>query len=150
MTDAEVRELLAQLPRGHISSPALRTIEYVDELKEEETSPRHRRFSRLQILGEWSINKETNEGSAIIFRQHTMGNPNRFNFLNSILHEIGHAVYYRLSPGDKGEWAKLNTGTVILMNAQSRAADEHFCHLYAAYFCGMSLSAPDSVTSIPS
>lgn len=132
VTDAEVEDMLRQLPDTHVRTKALRSVQYLDDLREEE--PRHRRFPKHQIFGEWSINERTGEGSASVFRQHSTGNPDQPNFLATILHEVGHAVYYKLPEVEKIEWVQLHSSSVIIMNEQSRAPDEHFCHMYAAYF----------------
>lgn len=126
--------MLRQLPDWHVRTPALGSIKYVDQVKEEDRGSRHRRFPTQLILGQWDINHETGEGHASIYRQHANGNPEPYKFRDSILHEVGHATYHQLSEADKAEWAALHQQSVILMNAQSRVADEAFCHMYAAYF----------------
>lgn len=133
LTNDGVQELLRRLPGDHPCSPALRSLTYVDEVRHESNPRRHRRFPREQILGEWSINSETGYGDANIYRQHEDGNPNHFDFLRTILHEVGHSVHETLLDPDKVEWATIHAQSDVLINEQSRVADEHFCHLYAAY-----------------
>ena len=133
VTNKSVRDLLERLPKGHTRSLSLRSIRYVGEVVYEQAPRRHRRFPAHQIFGEWSINEDTGEGHATIFRQHEDGNQSEFDFLRTILHEVGHAVYRGLSDRDRGEWARLHAKSTMVMNEQSRVADEHFCHLYAVY-----------------
>jgi hypothetical protein len=134
ITDAGVRKLLASLPEDHTRTEAFRTLRYVDSTKYENTPRRHRRFPSQQVFGEWSINTETGTGNAVIYRQHEEhGNPNEFDFRRCILHEVGHAVHETMPSKDQLEWAKQHAELEIIMNEQSRAADEHFCYQYAAY-----------------
>lgn len=133
LTDAEVLEVFASLPATHVDSSVLKSIEYVDDVKEE-TDPRQRRFTRYQIFGDCSINEETGEAWATIYRQHASGNPDGFWFRHTILHEVGHAVYYRVvSAQDRASWSALHGNAMIVYNEQSRVPDEHFSNLYAAY-----------------
>lgn len=133
VTNADVRRLLRQLPTTHRDAKVLRSIQYVDSVRQE-TDPRRVRFTTYQVFGEYSVDEPSGEGHATIYRQHPSGNPNTFWLRHCILHELGHAVYHQeLSGSDRAEWAKRHANAVTLYNAQSRAADEHFCNLYAAY-----------------
>lgn len=133
VTDDDVRELFATIPVSHTASSVLQSIEYVDAIKEE-TNPRQRRFTKYQVFGDCAINEDAGEADARIYRQHATGNPDKFQFMHAILHEVGHAVYYQqLSPDDRAAWAKLHGDVMLIYNEQSRAPDEHFSNLYAAY-----------------
>lgn len=132
IADKGVRELLATLPAGHTRPPALSSLRYVDSIKYD-APRRHRRFPGQQIFGEWSINTETGRGDAIIYRQHAKGNPIEFDFIRTVLHEVGHAVHHRLASTNRRTWATIHDELVIIMNEQSRIPDEHFCYQYAGY-----------------
>ena len=130
LTDREVAALFAQLPPSHIASTVLRSIEYVDEVKEE-TDPGSRRFTKYQVLGDCAVG---DDARARVYRQHASGNPEEFMFRHTILHEVGHAVYaHRLNADDRREWATLHGDSLMFYNEQSRVPDEHFSNLYGAY-----------------
>jgi hypothetical protein len=129
MTNREVEDLLGTLPPRHITNPPLRTILYISE-----TSLRYstdRRRSPQQILGECIIGD--GEANIRLFQQQTTGNHSLYDFKFSILHEIGHVVFWHLKDRQQQKWYSLYGQTPIIWNEAGRNPDEHFCDTYAHY-----------------
>jgi len=131
MSDKEVAEFLKVLPCKHVSNPPLRSIKYIDEAKLR--NPKDRRRLPDQILGECEIDDEQAFADIRIYRQKKIGNDILYDFKFSILHEVGHVVFWFLHESSRKKWYSLYGQTPIIWNEAGRVPEEHFCDTYA-YF----------------
>jgi hypothetical protein len=136
--DDGVRALFATLPGEHTARGVLDRLTYVDDVKHV-VNPQSRRIGTLQVLGEWA--DRDGESIATVYRQHAdLGNPEPFGFWWTILHEVGHAVFFRLLVQEtRSAWFSVTAGSLATSNEQSRDPEEQFCNLYARYVLRPSL-----------
>ncbi len=123
------------LPEWHTKNPPLRSIYYINEVQYTEPNrAKHRTSERL--LGQCRYDTEAKIADITLYRQQEDGNNHIEDFKFSILHEVGHAVFFGLPAVKVAKWYGLyaEAGGIILWNYAGLFPDEHFADSYAYFF----------------